>query len=106
MQPKEITVIDALAHLSKPDSHFLDIRDASTHDAAHIPGSQHMNDGSVQSILDATPPNATVIVYCYHGNSSLMAAAWLEERGYSNVFSMSGGFEAWRTEHPDNIAQR
>ena len=104
MQPNEMTVNDALAHLETPTSHFLDVRDAGAHSSAHIPGSHHMNDESVQGILDGTPKDEKVIVYCYHGNSSLMAAAWLSEQGFTDVFSMSGGFESWRTTHPDHIA--
>ncbi len=37
-----------------------------------------------------------MVVYCYHGNSSLGATAFLLENGFKNVASMSGGFEAWR----------
>ncbi len=38
----------------------------------------------------------SIVVYCYHGNSSLGATAYLIENGFKNVASMSGGFEAWR----------
>ena len=37
-----------------------------------------------------------MIVYCYHGNSSLGAVAYFFENGFKKIASMSGGFEAWR----------
>jgi thiosulfate sulfurtransferase len=75
---------------------FVDIRDPSSYGAAHIPGALHLHDGNVQEFIQNTDKNADVVVYCYHGNSSLGAAAYFIESGFKNVASMSGGFEAWR----------
>jgi len=48
------------------------------------------------------PPQAgqPVIVYCYHGNSSLGGTMYLKEQGFQDVRSMQGGFEEWRLEGP------
>lgn len=75
---------------------FVDIRDPGSYGAAHIPGALHLHDGNVQEFIQHTDKNADVVVYCYHGNSSLGAAAYFIESGFKNVASMSGGFEAWR----------
>jgi thiosulfate sulfurtransferase len=75
---------------------FVDIRDPGSYGAAHIPGALHLHDGNVQEFVQNTDKNADVVVYCYHGNSSLGAAAYFIESGFKNVASMSGGFEAWR----------
>jgi thiosulfate sulfurtransferase len=75
---------------------FVDIRDPGSYGAAHIPGALHLHDGNVQEFIQNTDKNADVVVYCYHGNSSLGAAACFIENGFKNVASMSGGFEAWR----------
>ena len=63
------------------------------------------NDGNVQEFLQNTDKEQAVVVYCYHGNSSLGATAFLIENGFKNVASMSGGFEAWRQvyEHEGRI---
>jgi len=75
---------------------FVDIRDPGSYGAAHIPGALHLHDGNVQEFVQNTDKNADVVVYCYHGNSSLGAAVYFIESGFKNVASMSGGFEAWR----------
>jgi thiosulfate sulfurtransferase len=62
----------------------------------HVPGAVQLNDGNVQEFLQNTAKEQPVVVYCYHGNSSLGATAFLMENGFTNVASMSGGFEAWR----------
>jgi len=80
---------------------LVDIRDPESHAAAHIPSSIHLNDRSVQQFLEKTDREKAVIVYCYHGNSSQMAARFFVEQGFNQVYSMSGGFEVWRVKFPD-----
>jgi thiosulfate sulfurtransferase len=50
----------------------------------------------VQAFIAGTDKDREVIVYCYHGNSSMGAVAYFLENGFKNVASKSGGFEAWR----------
>lgn len=80
---------------------LVDIRDPESHAAARIPSSIHLNDRSVQQFLGNADREKALIVYCYHGNSSQMAARFFVEQGFSQVYSMSGGFEAWRVKFPD-----
>lgn len=51
---------------------------------------------NVREFIAGADKDREVIVYCYHGNSSLDAVAYFLENGFKNVASMSGGFEAWR----------
>ncbi|MCE9533313.1 MAG: hypothetical protein K8T89_19625 [Planctomycetes bacterium] len=41
------------------------------------------------------PEGALVVVYCHHGVRSLSGAAILQQAGFGNVASLSGGIEAW-----------
>jgi rhodanese-related sulfurtransferase len=43
--------------------------------------------------LDKTKP---VYVYCLSGGRSAAAAQWLQQQGYSNVYSLKGGINAWK----------
>jgi thiosulfate sulfurtransferase len=61
-----------------------------------LPGALHLHDGNVQEFIENTDKETPVVVYRYHGNSSLGATAYFMENGFENVASMSGGFEAWR----------
>ena len=79
---------------------LLDIRDPLSFDEAHIPGAVRVDDGSIEAFLRDTPRDRRIVVYCYHGNSSLGGAAYFLSQGFEQVHSMSGGFEAWRTRHP------
>jgi thiosulfate sulfurtransferase len=92
----EIPIHEAKKKLDQKRSVFVDVRDRASYSAAHIPGAVHLHDGNVQEFLQNTDKQTPVVVYCYHGNSSLGAVAYLRENGFKDVASMSGGFEAWR----------
>jgi thiosulfate sulfurtransferase len=96
MEIPQIQIQDAKQKLDEKECLFVDIRDPGSYQQAHIPGAIHLNDGNVQEFLQNTDKDKAVVVYCYHGNSSLGATAFLIENGFKDVASMSGGFEAWR----------
>ena len=39
--------------------------------------------------------NKCIIVYCYHGNSSQDVANFLTSHGFTDVYSLKGGYEEW-----------
>jgi thiosulfate sulfurtransferase len=92
----EIPISQAKEKLGRKEAMFVDVRDPGSYRAAHIPGAVHLHDGNVQEFIERTDREADIVVYCYHGNSSLGATAYLVKNGFKNVASMSGGFEAWR----------
>ena len=75
---------------------LLDVRDASAFQTAAIAGAMHLDNHSVQAFLEQTARDRALLVYCYHGNSSMSAAQFLAEQGFETVVSLEGGFEAWR----------
>lgn len=93
---REIQIHEAKKKFDRKDCTFVDVRDPASYRAAHIPGAVHLHDGNVQEFIDGADKDHEVIVYCYHGNTSLGAVAYFLQNGFKNVSSMSGGFEAWR----------
>jgi len=96
MNIPQIQIHDAKQKLDQKKSLFVDIRDPASYSQAHIPGAIHLHDSNVQEFVQNTDKETAIVVYCYHGNSSLGATAFLIENGFKNVASMSGGFEGWR----------
>jgi rhodanese-related sulfurtransferase len=39
----------------------------------------------------------SLVVYCHHGQRSMVAASWLARRGVENVANLEGGIDAWST---------
>ncbi|KIP88678.1 MULTISPECIES: thiosulfate sulfurtransferase GlpE [Pseudomonas] len=82
----------------------VDIRDPQSFAAGHISGSQHLDNYSLPDFIAKADLDGPVIVACYHGNSSQSAAAYLVGQGFSDVYSLDGGFELWRNTFPQETA--
>lgn len=78
----------------------VDIRDPQSFANGHIPDSIHLTNDNVAEFIEQTDKTQPVVVVCYHGNSSQPAAQFLAEQGFEQVFSMDGGFEAWKLQYP------
>jgi thiosulfate sulfurtransferase len=83
----------------------VDVRDPATFAALHISGSTHLDNHSLADFIRAADLDAPVVVVCYHGNSSQSAAAYLVSQGFTDVYSLDGGFELWRVTYPSETAQ-
>lgn len=83
----------------------VDIRDAQAYATGHIQGSRHLDNQSVADFIRHADLDAPTVVVCYHGNSSQSAAAYLIGQGFSDVYSLDGGFELWRSTYPQDTAR-
>ncbi|MCB9652143.1 MAG: molybdopterin-synthase adenylyltransferase MoeB [Deltaproteobacteria bacterium] len=83
---------------ANPDAILLDVREADEVATGLIPGARHVPRGFLElRIEDVTRDRAReLIVYCAGGTRSVLAAKTLQDMGYAEVSSMSGGFSAWK----------
>jgi len=88
--------------LDKQDVKLFDIRDVGSFQVGHIPGAERLTQESLSKYADSADLSTPIIVYCYHGVSSQAAADFLVSRGFKEVFSLEGGFEAWRAKYDVN----
>ena len=83
----------------------VDVRDPQTYASSHITGALHLDNHSLHDFIAAADLDKPVVVVCYHGNSSQSAAGYLVGQGFSDVYSLDGGFELWRATYPAETAQ-
>jgi len=96
---KECTVADAKARVERGEvAHFLDVREDHEYLEAHARGARHLGKGVIERDIETLVPDrqASIILYCGGGFRSVLAAAALQQMGYSNVVSMDGGIRAWK----------
>lgn len=84
----------------------VDIRDPHSYAQAHISGSQRLDNQNLPDFIAAADLDAPLIVTCYHGHSSQNAAAYLAHQGFSEVYSLDGGFELWRNLFPQETSSQ
>jgi sulfur-carrier protein adenylyltransferase/sulfurtransferase len=77
---------------------LLDVREQDEWDEGHLPGAVHIPRGHLESRIERAEPDHSrqIVVYCAAGNRSAFAAKTLEELGYEDVVSLSGGFTDWK----------
>ena len=95
-EPPEIDVERARKALEAGKHLFVDIRDSDSYTREHIPGAIHVHDGNVEEFVRTTDKSRAVIVYCFHGITSVGGAAYFRGQGFKTVRSLEGGFEKWR----------
>lgn len=96
----EIDADEAKRRLDAGATLFMDVRDPGSFAAAHIPGALSVGDHNIEAVVAETARDRPIVIYCYHGLSSRGGAAYLMEQGFTDVCSLSGGFEGWRGRHP------
>ena len=75
---------------------LIDVREIDEWNAGHINGARHVAlSGLAQGRFPDLPTDCEIILYCQKGVRSLQAAQILKVQGYTNISSMSGGYEAW-----------
>ncbi len=94
---------DAAKALIEKGANLADIRDPDSFAQGHIAGATHLTNTNIQDFIEEQDPDQPLVVYCYHGNSSQPAAQFLYEKGFDEVYSMDGGFEAWRQHYPETL---
>ena len=85
------------------ESVFLDVREPDEHAQGAIPGARFLSRGILErDIAMVVPdPSESLIIYCSGGSRSALAAAALQDMGYTEVSSLTGGFDLWKIEgHP------
>jgi rhodanese-related sulfurtransferase len=80
------------------DVRLIDVREDNEWEAAHAAGAEHLGKGIIERDIETTVPdkNTEVILYCGGGFRSALAADVLQQMGYTNVYSMAGGWKAWK----------
>jgi len=96
---RELTVDETRERMQADKSvRLIDVREDNEWEAAHAAGAEHLGKGIIERDIEAEVPDKTteLILYCGGGFRSALAADVLQQMAYTNVFSMAGGWKAWK----------
>jgi molybdopterin/thiamine biosynthesis adenylyltransferase/rhodanese-related sulfurtransferase len=96
----EVAPGDAADMLKSDGAVALDVREADEFEQGALKGAVHIPRGFLEIQVAGRIPELTtpVVVYCAGGTRSVLAADTLAQLGYSNVVSVTGGFNRWKDE--------
>ncbi len=96
---REISVADTRARLAADQKvQLIDVREDNEWLAGHAAGAIHLGKGIIERDIETeVPDKATeLILYCGGGYRSALVADVLQRMGYTNAWSMAGGWKAWK----------
>jgi rhodanese-related sulfurtransferase len=95
LKPKEFQ-----EQLQSQQGVLLDVRTPEEYNEAHLPDAQNMDykNDSFEASLAQLDKNKTYFVYCKAGVRSRKAAEKMQEMGFTQVYNLEGGIDAWKEE--------
>ena len=95
---REVSVDETLERM-KDGAVLIDVREDNEFEAAHATDAVHLGRGIIErDIVGKYPEKDTeLILYCGGGFRSALSGDMLQKMGYTNVWSMAGGWSAWKS---------
>ncbi len=96
---REVTVEQTRERIgADPSVKLIDVREDHEWQAGNAAGADHLGKGVIERNIEEKigDKSTELILYCGGGYRSALVADVLQQMGYTNVFSMAGGWKAWR----------
>ena len=74
---------------------LLDVREPWEYQTCHIKGSTLVPMNTIASRAQELDPESEAVVICHHGTRSYQVALYLERNGFSKLYNLQGGVNAW-----------
>lgn len=80
------------------DYYLIDVRTSDEYKQGNIEGSLNYDilNGTLQSKIESLDKNKAIYVYCAMGGRSNKAAQLLKKEGFSKIYDLRGGYNAWK----------
>ena len=101
----QMSVLELKKLQESGDTFYLfDVREESERDIAVIAGSLILNEESIK-FIDTLDRNSIMIFQCHTGVRSQSAAEYFRDQGFTRVYNLSGGIDAWSAEIDAEVAR-
>jgi rhodanese-related sulfurtransferase len=84
-----------LADASRPAPVVLDVREPWEIETARIANSVSIPMQQIPARSEELDDDAEIVCVCHHGMRSAQVAMFLASRGYTKLYNLQGGIDAW-----------
>ncbi|MGY0633721.1 Grx4 family monothiol glutaredoxin [Luteimonas sp. A478] len=102
---QQISPADADAKVRAGELTLVDVRGAPERAHASVNVPHETLDGDSRAKLETLPKDTALAFLCHTGGSSQQAVAHFTALGFTNIFNVEGGIEAWATTVDTSIAR-
>ena len=96
MQDNQISVIELQQRRDRKENLLLlDVRENNEFEFVHIQGSLHIPLGQIMDRTSEIVYEGDCVVLCHHGIRSQQAVNFLLHSGFSSLYNLTGGIDAW-----------
>src|SRR5438270_8633207 len=74
---------------------LIDVREPFEYEIARIDGARLIPLGEIAERTDELERDQPILVHCHSGQRSAQAVRLLQQRGFTNVYNVEGGIDAW-----------
>jgi thiosulfate sulfurtransferase len=96
MKYKNISISAAKTLIQTANPLILDCRATPDYKAGHLENALHLHEGLKESLVKRGDKQRSLLVYCYHGHASEHLAEFFSDFGFTDVYSLEGGYTAWQ----------
>ena len=82
---------------------LIDVREDWEVKVANIDNSLHIPISDIQHRMDDFEANQPLAFICHHGIRSRTVALYLEQKGVTNLYNLTGGLEKWSDDVDPNM---
>lgn len=95
---KEVSCEDAASAFNLGRALLIDVREDHEWAQSHVSGALHMGRGIIERDIEmrVSDKASPLMLYCGGGFRSALVADNLQKMGYTHVYSVQGGFRAWK----------
>lgn len=99
---REVSVDETLERI-KENAVLIDVREDHEFEVGHAKSAIHLGRGIIERDIVGkySDKNTELILYCGGGFRSALAGDMLQKMGYTNIWSMAGGWAAWQERMKD-----
>ncbi len=84
---------------------IIDVREPWEHNVCRIEPSELIPMGQIPNHVENLDPEQELIILCHHGIRSLQVCRFLEHHGFTKLYNVYGGIDAWAKEVDHNMNQ-
>lgn len=94
-----ISIDETFKIAQKKDCIIGDLRGEEAYEEGHIENSLLLDNVGLFQLVHYGDKSKPVILYCRSGRRSRLVSYYLAARGFKALFSMEGGFDAWKEKY-------
>jgi molybdopterin/thiamine biosynthesis adenylyltransferase/rhodanese-related sulfurtransferase len=82
---------------------LIDVREPFEYEIARIDGATLIPLGEISERLDELSGEQPIVVHCHSGKRSAQAVGLLQQHGFTKVYNLEGGIDAWSDQIDPNV---